>query len=191
MKIRFWPAMAAFVGLLSGLYLLNPLDVPSLDPRTRLLGLSTYSINSSSMNPTLQRGDYILVNAARYALGVPAVGDVAVFLNPKDRQTAYVKRIVAGPGDRVKITGGQLVLNGRQTTQPYLHNGLNEKDYSREMAEHQVPADHYFMLGDNRDNSLDSRYFGDVPRANLIGRAFRIWYAQDADRIGALPDPQP
>ncbi|MDH0292384.1 signal peptidase I [Pseudomonas sp. GD04087] len=189
--MRFRPALTVVAALLTGLYLVNPLGVPSLDPRMRLLGMTTYSIRSSSMNPTLQPGDYILTSAASYAFGTPTAGDVVVFLNPKDPQHSYVKRIVAGPGDRVRISDGRLYLNDREIAQPYLLGAQNRAADSRRLVEHRVPEEHYFLLGDNRDNSLDSRFFGDVPRANLVGRVSRIWYAQNTGRIGALPEPQP
>jgi signal peptidase I len=172
--------------LLVGLYVLNPLSVPSQDPRLRLLGGSTFSIRSSSMTPGLQPGDYILVSAASYAFSEPADGEVVVFRPPSDPAQIYIKRIAGRPGDRLRISGGKLFVNDREITQPYLDARQNRREDSRRVQEQVVPEGQYFMLGDNRDNSLDSRYFGYVPRANLIGRAAYVWYANDTGRIGPL-----
>ncbi|MCE4067742.1 MULTISPECIES: signal peptidase I [Pseudomonas] len=186
MTIPFWRNMAVPACLLGGLYILNPLGVPSQDPRLRLLGGSTFSIKSSSMTPGLQPGDYILVNAATYAFGEPVDGEVVVFRPPDNPAHIYIKRIAGRPGDRLRITGGKLFVNGREVTQSYLDASQNQREDSRRMQEQVVPEGQYFMLGDNRDNSQDSRYFGYVPRANLIGRAAYVWYAKDSTRIGPL-----
>ncbi|WP_259758197.1 signal peptidase I [Pseudomonas sp. GCEP-101] len=186
MKTPFWRTMAVAACLLVGLYILNPFGVPSQDPRLRLLGGSTFSIKSSSMTPGLQPGDYILVNSATYAFGEPADGEVVVFRPPDDPAQIYIKRIAGRPGDRVRITGGKLFVNDREVTQPYLDARQNQREDSRQVPERVIPEGQYFMLGDNRDNSQDSRYFGYVPRANLIGRAAYVWYARDSGRIGPL-----
>ncbi|MBB4866482.1 signal peptidase I [Pseudomonas nitritireducens] len=186
MKISFWRTMAVLTCLLVGLYIFNPLGVPSHDPRLRLLGGSTFSIKSTSMAPSLQPGDYILVNAASYAFGEPVDGEVVVFRPPSDPAQIYIKRIAGRPGDRLRITAGKLFVNDREVVQPYLDARQNQREDSRRIQEQVVPAGQYFMLGDNRDNSLDSRYFGYVPRANLIGRAAYVWYAKDTGRIGPL-----
>jgi len=185
-KTPFWRTMAVLACPLVGLYLFNPFGVPSQDPRLRLLGGSTFSIKSSSMSPGLQPGDYILVNAATYAFGNPADGDVVVFRPPSDPSQIYIKRIAASPGERMRIAGGKLFVNDREVTQPYLDARQNRREDSRLVQERVIPEGQYFMLGDNRDNSLDSRYFGLVPRANLIGRAAYVWYAKDSGRIGPL-----
>ena len=135
------------------------------------------------MEPTLQQGDFILANAARYAFADPQVGDLCVPLPPQ-RSIAYVKRIAGIPGDRVRIDGGRLYVNDHQVSLPGAA-GAAPAGLLR-MAERTVPAGHYFMLGDNRDNSNDSRYWGYVPRADLVGRVFVVWYAEDTRRIGSV-----
>ena len=167
--------MGLLAAIMLAVYLANPFGTASLDPRARLLGVALYKIPSRSMEPTLQQGDFILANAARYAFADPQVGDLVVFRFPPQRSIAYVKRIAGIPGDRVRIDGGRLYVNERPVTEPYLR-----------MAERTVPAGQYFMLGDNRDNSNDSRYWGYVPRADLVGRVFAVWYAEDTRRIGSV-----
>ncbi|HCT4767375.1 TPA: signal peptidase I, partial [Pseudomonas aeruginosa] len=116
----------------------------------------------------------------------PQVGDLVVFRFPPQRSIAYVKRIAGIPGDRVRIDGGRLYVNDHQVTEPYLAQQALRQPDSLRMAERTVPAGHYFMLGDNRDNSNDSRYWGYVPRADLVGRVFVVWYAEDTRRIGSV-----
>ncbi|HEJ1529041.1 TPA: signal peptidase I, partial [Pseudomonas aeruginosa] len=109
-----------------------------------------------------------------------------VFRFPPQRSIAYVKRIAGIPGDRVRIDGGRLYVNERPVTEPYLAQQALRQPDSLRMAQRTVPAGHYFMLGDNRDNSNDSRYWGYVPRADLVGRVFAVWYAEDTRRIGSV-----
>ncbi|HEH8604570.1 signal peptidase I [Pseudomonas aeruginosa] len=178
--------MGLLAAIMLAVYLANPFGTASLDPRARLLGVALYKIPSRSMEPTLQQGDFILANAARYAFADPQVGDLVVFRFPPQRSIAYVKRIAGIPGDRVWIDGGRLYVNERPVTEPYLAQQALRQPDSLRMAERTVPAGQYFMLGDNRDNSNDSRYWGYVPRADLVGRVFAVWYAEDTRRIGSV-----
>ncbi|MBG6538864.1 signal peptidase I [Pseudomonas aeruginosa] len=178
--------MGLLAAIMLAVYLANPFGTASLDPRARLLGVALYKIPSRSMEPTLQQGDFILANAARYAFAEPQVGDLVVFRFPPQRSIAYVKRIAGIPGDRVRIDGGRLYVNDHQVTEPYLAQQALRQPDSLRMAERTVPAGHYFMLGANRDNSNDSRYWGYVPRADLVGRVFVVWYAEDTRRIGSV-----
>ncbi|MGI1001085.1 signal peptidase I [Pseudomonas aeruginosa] len=178
--------MGLLAAIMLAVYLANPFGTASLDPRARLLGVALYKIPSRSMEPTLQQGDFILANAARYAFAAPQVGALVVFRFPPQRSIAYVKRIAGIPGDRVRIDGGRLYVNERPVTEPYLAQQALRQPDSLRMAERTVPAGQYFMLGDNRDNSNDSRYWGYVPRADLVGRVFAVWYAEDTRRIGSV-----
>ncbi len=112
--------MGLLAAIMLAVYLANPFGTASLDPRARLLGVALYKIPSRSMEPTLQQGDFILANAARYAFADPQVGDLVVFRFPPQRSIAYVKRIAGIPGDRVRIDGGRLYVNERPVTEPYL-----------------------------------------------------------------------
>ncbi|HIE0216725.1 TPA: signal peptidase I, partial [Pseudomonas aeruginosa] len=110
--------MGLLAAIMLAVYLANPFGTASLDPRARLLGVALYKIPSRSMEPTLQQGDFILANAARYAFADPQVGDLVVFRFPPQRSIAYVKRIAGIPGDRVRIDGGRLYVNDHQVTEP-------------------------------------------------------------------------
>lgn len=111
-----------------------------------------------------------------FRLRDPKRGDVIVFRSPQDQDIDLVKRIIGGPGDRVTIKGESIYLNGELDDEPYARyiRGAYRGDYRYDDVV--VPEGHYFVMGDNRDNSLDSRYWGFVPRRNIIGRVFLIYF---------------
>lgn len=176
-----------------------------------------FRIPSGSMMPTLEIGDFILVNKFSYgirlpildrkiiSLGEPKRGDVVVFRYPEDPSTPFIKRVVGLPGDRIGYYDKVLYINGVPATQERIGTytgtgrgsnmtGASERMEHLEAKEHPilvqvgypslevegtVPEGHYFVLGDNRDNSRDSRYWGTVPDNHLIGKAFLIWMNWD------------
>lgn len=188
MRLNFWTGFLALALLLFGFYLLNPLGPATLDPRARLAGFVPYLIPANSMGPTLQRGDYVMVNVWAYAWNPPRRGDIVAFQSPANEQVKYVKRLLGLPGDRVSMHGHRVYINGRLLDEPYLALDPREPDLHRygELAEITIADGELFMLGDNRRNSADSRLWGNVPRANVIGRVERIWLAEDASRIGKV-----
>jgi signal peptidase I len=166
-----------------------------------------YQIPSSSMEPTLDIGQRVLVNRFLYHFTDPSIGDIVVFHPPKgadsgiecgeprpadqacDKPTAgessqnFIKRIVAGPGDTLSIREGHPVVNGvEKKDEPYIdpcEKGLPICNLPEKIT---IPPDHYFMMGDNRGHSDDSRYWGPVPRDWIIGQAFATYWPPD--RIG-------
>ena len=167
-----------------------------------------FQIPSSSMVPTLQVGDYILVNKFTYGIRLPVLrtkvvdfnkperGDVMVFFPPHMNDTYFIKRVVGLPGDTVTYRRKQLSINGKPVQlQPVAGDAGQQSRYrvgqeTLGAAEHQVQVDsmrpaqdfsvvvkpgHYFMMGDNRDNSSDSRIWGQVPEKDIVGKAFAIW----------------
>lgn len=197
-----------------------------------------FRIPSGSMLPTLQNGDFILVNKFQYGVRLPIInkkiipladpkaGDVLVFKYPVEPGIDYIKRVVGVAGDTVHYEGKRLYVNNKQVDlapngqyfEPDRHNyvsqfteQLGDKphqillntqqhqdfmpisrfpylencDYTRQSVRCVVPDGHYFVMGDNRDNSLDSRYWGFVPDENVVGRAFFIWMNfSEPGRIG-------
>ena len=148
-------------------------------------------IPTESMLDTLLVGDYILVNRSLYAapgdapipwLGQDDIerGDVVVFRKPDDPDVDYVKRVVGLPGDVIEIRQSQTFVNGVALDEPYIIEGNFE--LGRFFGPRTVPEGHYFMMGDNRDNSSDSRVWGTVPRSLIKGKAFFIWYSYREDR---------
>ncbi len=161
--------------------------------------LKTFKIPSPAMENTLKVGDLLLVDMAAYEDDEPSRGDVVIFIYPLDGETLYVKRCVAIPGDIVQLADKVLHVNGVATDEPgtVLHTdttnsgalnihprgvgGANSRD---NFGPYSIPAGSYFMLGDSRDNSSDSRYWGPVPRDLVLGKAFRVYWSRDLDRIG-------
>jgi signal peptidase I len=167
-----------------------------------------YQIPSPSMEPTLDVGERVLVNRVGYHLGDPEVGDIVVFHppagaengdacgvrkagrapcpepTPERSDTNFIKRIVAGPGDTLSIRNGHPVVDGVEAEEDFIkpcRTSGNPCDFPREIT---VPPDHYFMMGDNRGQSDDSRFWGPVPRDWIIGEAFFTYWPPD--KLGLL-----
>jgi signal peptidase I len=146
---------------------LEPLAVAVLLAVAARSAFRLFAVPSESMTPTLQPGDVIVATPYRFA--EPSVGDVIVFRSPASEEL-LVKRIVATPGELVEGARGRLLVGGHTRAEPYLAGGGTTADVPVQL----VPADSYFVLGDNRAASLDSRRFGAVPREAIVGRARAI-----------------
>ncbi|MEX6504158.1 signal peptidase I [Pseudomonas zhanjiangensis] len=193
-----------------------------------------FQIPSGSMKPTLEVGDFILVNKFAYGIRLPVLdtkvievgdpqrGDVMVFRYPSDPNINYIKRVVGLPGDRIRYgSDKRLFINGQPVAQQLLGEepgslgsvalyeeqlGETEHQIRKEMKRYRiepgrewlVPQGHYFMMGDNRDNSNDSRYWNDpripkellgmVPDRNIVGKAFAIWMSWPDPKVRNLPN---
>lgn len=193
-----------------------------------------FQIPSGSMRPTLEVGDFILVNKFAYGIRLPVLdtkiiqvedpqrGDVMVFRYPSDPNINYIKRVVGLPGDQIRYTKDKhLYVNNQQVAQQLvgeepgslgsvmLYNeklGEAEHQIRKEMKRYHaipggewvVPQGHYFMMGDNRDNSNDSRYWNDpsipkpllgmVPDQNIVGKAFAVWMSWPDPKMSNLPN---
>ena len=132
-----------------------------------------FRVQGTSMEPLLQDGDRILVNKLVYRMGAIERGDVVVFWYPRDPSTSFIKRVVGRPGDRVEIRSGQLWVNGIEMKEEYLDDAFRDTDHLRAVD---VRRGYYFVLGDHRRSSNDSRSWGQVPERYIYGRAaFRFW----------------
>jgi signal peptidase I len=141
-----------------------------------------FRVQGTSMEPLLRDGDRIVVNKLAYRLGPIERGDVVVFWYPRDPSVSFIKRVVGLPGDQVEIRAGRVFVNGTPLREPYLPEGFRDAD-SLPMTE--VRRGHYFVLGDHRRSSNDSRSWGQVPEKYIYGRAaFRFW---PLDEIGPIP----
>jgi len=177
---------ALFIALSVAIYIINPFAVPSKDPRGRVFGLIPYRIPTVNMAPSILNGEFILVSTFSYLSNTPAINDVIVFIYPPDPTISYVKRVIARGGEKIKITSGKVYVNNELIEQPYLIEENARNSYSQNMPEQTIPEDSLFVLGDNRDNSKDSRVWGVVPIENVIGKVTYIWYSDDYSRIGGL-----
>ncbi|MDF2642318.1 MAG: signal peptidase [Pseudomonas sp.] len=193
-----------------------------------------FQIPSGSMKPTLDVGDFILVNKFSYGIRLPVLdqkvipigdpqrGDVMVFRYPSDPSVNYIKRVVGLPGDHIRYTGDKrLFVNGESVARKLIGSepgtlgsaelyeeklGAVEHQIRLEMTRYRappdtewtVPAGHYFMMGDNRDNSNDSRYWDDpkipkeelgmVPDKNIVGKAFAVWMSWPEPKLSHFPN---
>jgi signal peptidase I len=160
--------------------------------------IQAFYIPSRSMEPTLDVGDRVVVNRLAYRLGDPAHGQVVVFLRPTGTDDApqsgplswvrravaqglggtppgnedLIKRVIGLPGDVVEGRGGHLIRNGKRVDEPYLRPGTFTSDFRKV----RIKPDHYWVMGDNREDSADSRTFGQIDRSVLVGRAvLTVW----------------
>ena len=172
--------------------------------------IKPYQIPSGSMEPTLDIGQRVLVNRVGYHFSDPDVGDIVVFHPPEgavngqecgvepvppkevcpepvdeEADTNFIKRIVAGPGDRLSVKNGHPVVNGVEAKEDFIEpcrDGTGSKcNFPKPIT---IPPNEYFMMGDNRGSSDDSRFWGPVPRDWIIGQAFFTYWPPD--RIGIL-----
>jgi signal peptidase I len=135
-----------------------------------------FYIPSASMDPTLKVDDRVLVNKLSYHLHSVHRGDIVVFKAPPEERTEkikdLVKRVIGLPGNTIEARDGQVYIDDRRLKEPYLPKGMRTEDLPKTV----VPAGHYFMMGDNRVASSDSRVFGPIARSTIIGRAFvKMW----------------
>ena len=131
-----------------------------------------FYIPSSSMEPTLVPGDRIIVSKLNYFFDAPNRGDVIVFRYPLDPSKDYVKRIVAMGGETVELRSNRVLINDKAIAQDYLPEDIRFGDF----GPLEVPEGSYFVLGDNRNNSQDSRYWGTLDKDYLIGEAVLIFW---------------
>ncbi len=146
----------------------------------RVFLFQPFYIPSGSMEPTLTKGDRIIVNKLIYRFKEPQRGDIVVFKYPVDPKRDFIKRVIGLPGETLQIKNSKLYINGVPISQPFLPEGLKYGDFGPV----DIPEDRYFMMGDNRNNSEDSRVWGTLPRENIIGKAIFIYWP--VDRIKAL-----
>jgi signal peptidase I len=169
----------------------------------RTLIIQAFTIPSGSMMDSLQVGDYILVNKFLYGPEVPlteqrlpglrnpARGDIVVFKYPQDEKRDFIKRIIGTPGDSVQVRGDRVFVNGTALVEPYVRRvegPLGDRSqstfcgYAYGCEPTVVPPESYFVMGDNRNNSQDSRYWGFVRKDRIKGKAFLIYWSWDGDR---------
>lgn len=129
-----------------------------------------FRIEGSSMEPTLQEGQYLIVNRLSYFLDEPQRGDIIVLHYPNDRSRDFIKRIIGLPGDTVSISNGEVRVNGILIDEPYI------KDPSPNNQTWTVEEDGFFVMGDNRRNSSDSRSWSFLPEDDIIGRAWVVYW---------------
>ncbi|PIU50919.1 signal peptidase I [Candidatus Desantisbacteria bacterium CG07_land_8_20_14_0_80_39_15] len=152
----------------------------------RVFAVQAYKIPSGSMIPTFQVGDHLFVSKFNYWFKMPERGDIVVFKFPEDPKKDFIKRVIAVESDTVQIVNKQVFVNGAALIEPYkMHCDPmlipgEPRDNFRPLS---VPKGYLFMIGDNRDKSYDSRFWGFLPKENLKGRALFIYWPFTRVRI--------
>lgn len=135
--------------------------------------VEAFFIPSESMAPTLQEGDRVLAAKFAYRFADPERGELVAFKDPENGDQVDIKRVVGLPKDTVAIRDGVLFVNGEPRREPYVNHRLTDANF---FGPKTVPKGHVFVMGDNRSNSRDSRFFGPVPEEDLLGRvSLRFW----------------
>lgn len=154
----------------------------------RTFVVQAFKIPSGSMLPTLQVGDHILVNKFLYSFTDPQRGDIIVFKFPQDEGRDFIKRVIALPGEKVEVRGKQLYINDKPLAEPFavhldpttLENPRSPRDNFGPVV---VAPGQLFMMGDNRDYSMDSRFWGFLDLKKVKGKAFMIYWSWDRERF--------
>lgn len=145
-----------------------------------------HKVSGNSMFPTMHDGDYLITEKISYKLNQPKRGDIVVLQNPKDESQDFIKRIIALPGDTIKIENNRVFVNGGTQPETYLPpNTLTRSgNFLREATTVSMDPNQYFVIGDNRNHSSDSREWGPITKDEIVGKAFfRYWPPQS---IGLL-----
>lgn len=145
-----------------------------------------HKVSGSSMVPTMQSGDYLITEKLSYKFKNPKRGEMIVLKNPRDESQDFIKRIIAVPGDTIEIKDNTVYLNGQILTENYLPAGTltDPKAFLTEGSAVKAGSDQYFVFGDNRSHSSDSREWGPATKEKIVGKAFfRYWPPQS---IGLL-----
>jgi signal peptidase I len=185
-RARWSLVLVGWAALIVGSLVVDPLKYVYRDHYAQ-----AFTNPSASMMDTLLVGDYILIDKSVYRRQDPQRGDIVVFKYPQDERRDFIKRIVAMPGEQVTIRGQQVFIDGRPLSEPYVWLASPSAPtgavptycgYAYGCEPTTVPAGSYFVMGDNRDNSQDSRYWGFVKREKIKGKAFAIYWSWDGDR---------
>lgn len=157
--------------------------------QTDLVGLRTFRVPSASMSPALKSGDYFVAKLERHGVKHPERGDVVIFPFPEDTSKTFVMRIIGLPGERIQIKNKAVFINDRRVDDPWgghlsaatLPESTSPRDFFGPIT---VPEGAVFVLGDNRDYSLDSRFWGFVSTREILGKALFLYWSDDRSRIG-------
>ena len=164
-------AVLVVIGLV-GVYFYNPYHTASRDPRARLLGVLTDSAPDDSMLPNLRRGDFILIDTKMVRLLLPRPGEVVAY-KPPGLDNIRIGRVIATGGSTIEIRNGEVDVDGTALRERYILAPA-DGETGTVLPPRKLERDSYFVLGDNRARSEDSRDFGPVPRDRLVGRVLVI-----------------
>ncbi|HYM51330.1 MAG TPA: signal peptidase I [Candidatus Limnocylindrales bacterium] len=151
--------------------------------------VQTVHVLGSSMYGTLHDNDLLVASKISYKLHAPQRGDIIIFKPPNDDVRDFIKRVIAVPGDRLRIDHGVVYINGQVLEEPYLpEKWTYNNSWPATGQDYLLPPDHYFVMGDNRNHSSDSRVFGPIDISSILGKAeVRIWPLQEAGLLNTHP----
>jgi signal peptidase I len=152
------------------LWVRNPMEIPATFFPARAFGFQLFKEAGPSMEPAILPDHQVLVSTWSYWHANPQVGDIVAFVYPEDPSIADLKRVVATGGSSIEVREGVTYINGEAYPEPYLQSPPTERRFMRKL---QVPPGGYFVMGDNRDPSEDSRNYGVIMRDHIIGRLWR------------------
>jgi signal peptidase I len=144
--------------------------------------IGRFRIEQVSMLPNLHEGEYVIVDKVSYAFRQPERGEIIVLRNPNPGQPDLIKRVIGLPGEMIEVRGGQVYIDGQPLTEPYIAQPMG-----REQTPITLQAGQYFVMGDNRGNSSDSREFGARPADDIVGRAWIIYWPPSDWQVLARP----
>jgi signal peptidase I len=145
-----------------------------------------FLVSGSSMEPNFHNGDYLLIDELVYRFREPSRGEVIVFKYPGDNRSYYIKRVIGLPGERVEINGERVTVYDRWGGKVVLSEPYATKDWSTAFFETKLGEGDYFVMGDNRNFSFDSRSWGALPKSNIVGLVrFRLWPVDQAMAFSA------
>lgn len=149
----------------------------------RMFLVQPFYVQGASMEPNFYQNEYLIIDELSYHFNEPVRGQVIIFKNPKNIKEYFIKRVIGLPGETVEVRNGQVLINGQELDEDYISN-LSTQSYEESV----LSESEYFLLGDNRVNSYDSRSFGPVDKKYIIGRVwFRGW---PIDRIDSFNLPE-
>ena len=151
--------------------------------------LQPNQIKGASMEPTFYNGNYIFTSKITFKMRSPQRGDVVVFHSPKNHDIEFIKRIIGLPGDMVLIQENELYVNGKRLDETYISakTTLVPGSFAQDGVSIEVPKGRFFVMGDNRPRSSDSREFGTIPRESIVGHVFYRYFP--TDKIGPINNP--
>jgi signal peptidase I len=133
--------------------------------------VQSFRVDGPSMEPGLHTDEFVMVNKVAYLFSAPQRGDVIVFHYPLDTSKDFIKRIIGVPGDTIRTTSSEVIVDGQVIHEPYISQPFNFVSQTWKLGPNQ-----FFVMGDNRDNSLDSRTWGPLDRSYIVGKAIAVYW---------------
>jgi signal peptidase I len=166
-----------------GIILVQALIVAPFHAKLIKSSAAPYRIPTQSMEPTLHTGDRLVADVKAYEKKLPSRGDLTIFKYPKDESIPYIKRVIGLPGEKVEITKRVVYINDQPLKEDYAQY-LDPASVNEHFGPYFIPQGNYFVLGDSRDNSQDSRFLGYFNQSLILGQARYLYWSKDWSRIG-------